>query len=114
MIEFVSYTGAFPCLCSGILTVRVDGKTWHFGYGRGYSVNAQERELVPRLPPFWTSGGWCGFDDDWNEDVGEGPWEMCVSPSQLEYYPPEVRERLPDILAVMNENVPFGCCGGCI
>ena len=25
-IEFVSYTGEWPCLCSGTLTIKVDGK----------------------------------------------------------------------------------------
>ena len=108
MIEFVSYTGEFPNLCSGILTVRIDGETWHFGY----PWNNPERELLPRLPPFWKSGGCCDFDDDWNEIVKDGPWEMDNPHADL--YPPEIFARLPEILAVMNANVPHGCCGGCI
>jgi hypothetical protein len=108
VIEFVSYTGKFPNLCSGILTVRVDGKTWHFGY----PWKIADRELVPRLPPFWESGGCAGVTEDLDEFCAEGPWKMD-DPNEKDY-PPEVFARLPDILAVMNENVPHGCCGGCI
>jgi hypothetical protein len=109
VIEFVSYTGKFPNLCSGILAVRVDGCEYRFGYGLH-----EEDVKGPLLPQFWTSGGGCGFTDDWDENVTSGPWEMCLSPSEKESYPPEIRDMLPEILAVMNENVPHGCCGGCI
>lgn len=108
MIEFVSYTGKFPTLCSGVLTVRVDGRAWNFGY----AWNFPERELLPRLPPFWKSGGCAGVTKDLDEFCDEGPWEMDDPNAEL--YPPEIFARLPEILAVMNANVPHGCCGGCI
>lgn len=107
-IEFVAYTGKYPVLCSGVLTVRVDGKAWNFGY----SWNFPERELLPRLPPFWKSGGCAGVDEDGEEFCDDGPWEMDDPNAEL--YPPEIFARLPEILAVMNANVPHGCCGGCI
>ena len=31
-VEFISYTGRYPNLCSGILTLRIDGKEVTFGY----------------------------------------------------------------------------------
>ena len=108
MIEFVSYTGKFPNLCSGVLTVRVDGKAWNFGY----AWNFPERELLPRLPPFWKSGGCAGVTESLDEFCSEGPWK--IDNPHADQYPPEILARVPEILAVMNKNVPHGCCGGCI
>lgn len=31
-VEFVSYTGKFPNLCSGVLTLRIDGENVKFGH----------------------------------------------------------------------------------
>ena len=31
MVEFVSYTGEFPNLCRGVLTLRIDGEEVRFG-----------------------------------------------------------------------------------
>ena len=106
-IEFVSYTGAYPNLCRGILTVKVDGKQYRFGY---YWCDDVDKNL---LDPFWCSGGACGFDDDWNAEVGQGDWVMYDGVKK-DKYPEEIRDRLEDILEVMNQNVPGGCCGGCL
>lgn len=107
MIEFVSYTGAYPNLCRGILTVKVDGKQYRFGY---YWNDEKDKSL---LEPFWQSGGSCGFDDEWNELVGQGPWEMSDEVKE-DKYPKEIWDCLNDILDVMNQNVRGGCCGGCL
>ena len=32
-IEFVSYTGKYPCLCMGTLTLKIDGKEMSFKGG---------------------------------------------------------------------------------
>lgn len=32
-VKFISYTGKWPNLCSGILTLEIDGKEVQFGYG---------------------------------------------------------------------------------
>ena len=32
MVEFVSYTGTYPNLCSGVLTLRIDGEEVRFGH----------------------------------------------------------------------------------
>lgn len=46
MVEFVSYTGEYPNLCSGILTVKIDGE-------------------IVKLPPFcMCSGGSVHFDSE--------------------------------------------------
>lgn len=31
-IEFVDYNGEYPTLCSGVLTVLIDGKEYKFGH----------------------------------------------------------------------------------
>ena len=88
-IEFVSYTGKYPCLCSGILTVRIDG------------------EEVVFEDPFWVSGGACHYD---TESTTKAPWEVKVRT----WIPEKYRQYADELIQVFNENVPFGCCGGCL
>lgn len=88
-IEFVSYSGAYPNLCDGILTLRVDGE-----------IKSVPRALV--------SGGCVRFDDDWLERIEKAAWRMSAGVPQW------MRDNEADILAVVNRNVPWGCCGGCV
>lgn len=55
MVEFISYNGEYPNLCSGLLVIKVNGKLY---------------ELRHCL----YSSGQCFFDDDYNEVVTEGDW----------------------------------------
>lgn len=103
MVEFVSYTGRFPNLCSGILTVRIDGKEVTFG---GYNGKAD-------FPRIWNSGGSVSFDNDWTEHVTHGAWEVNDW-SAKEITDPNIKNRLEEIIEIMNKNVPHGCCGGCV
>lgn len=87
-IKFVSYDGSYPCLCAGTLVLNIDGK------------NVQ-------LPPYClTSGGCVTFNDSWDEDVEKGPWHVDV-PTEYIAYADEIRK-------VVNNNIPWGCCGGCV
>lgn len=88
MIEFVSYNGKFPNLCRGTLVIKVNGE-----------------EIS--LENYLISGGRCWFDKDWVDHVEKGNWRISKLPDDLEQYRDE-------ILEVVNENVPHGCCGGCI
>lgn len=88
MVEFVSYDGKFPNLCSGILVLNIDG----------------EEVVFPKYCMF--SGGGTWFDDDWCDHVSCGEWTVEVPAEYTAYY--------DDIHRVVNENVPFGCCGGCL
>ena len=86
----VDYDGSYPNLCSGDLLVTIDGKTWEF-------------------PPYCLkSGGRVWFDDDWEDHVEEGDWEIKEWP---EGFPEDLKA---DALAVVNEVIPHGCCGGCV
>lgn len=101
-VKFVSYTGRYPNLCSGDLTLEIDGEIATFGYGF-------ESEDKPKYDKFWGSGGCVSFDEHWNANVDEGPWGINVNrlPEQFRKYATEIDE-------VFNDNVPWGCCGGCI
>lgn len=88
MVEFVSYDGRYPNLCSGTLILRIDGV---------------ERVMPPHC---MNSGGSVTFDSDWLEHVSSGPWSVDV--------PDDLADMRPEIEACVNANVPHGCCGGCV
>lgn len=92
-VKFISYTGEYPCLCSGILTLEIDDKRVQFGYN------------TPNTP-FWTSGG--GLNPNY-EGAYQGEWQIDV-----DRIPEEYRKYAREIDEVFNENVEWGCCGGCI
>ena len=92
-VKFISYTGKYPCLCSGILTLEIDGKKARFGYG---ALN----------DPFWAFGG--GLNPNY-EGAYQGEWKIDV-----DRIPEEYRKYASEIDRVFNENVEWGCCGGCI
>ena len=41
-VKFISYTGKYPNLCSGILTLEIDGKEYKFGNSIQYQYSAVE------------------------------------------------------------------------
>lgn len=86
-VEFVSYNGRYPNLCSGILVLRIDGEEIAFDDAL-------------------TSGGCVSFSDDWDEYIGYGPWVVNV--------PEKYRALADKISECVNENVEWGCCGGCV
>lgn len=89
-IEFVSYDGKYPNLCSGTLTLCVDGNLW-----------SESMCLFP--------GGECLWDSAAEEEiVDQGPWESLTL--EKHFSDEEVRE----ILRLVNEHVEWGCCGGCM
>ena len=89
MVEFVSYNGKYPNLCSGTLVIRVNRKEYAISH--------------------LCSGGSVSFDEDWNPTVEEGRWTID------EYYlPEEIKQYKEEIEDVVNDNVEYGCCGGCI
>ena len=88
-VKFISYSGRFPNLCSGTLTVEIEGQLVKI---RGFC-----------------SGGSVWFDDNWYEHVEEGPWSIDDDDIPTQYL-----EYKNEIIACMNANVPWGCCGGCV
>ena len=114
-IEFVEYTGSYPNLCRGELYVKIDGVTWHFGgdgvFDEEGNLNKTDSYGFPCYPRFWESGGCVTFDDNWSEEVGKGPWELSI---YEEEWDDDMKRLLPELLRVFNENVKWGCCGGCV
>lgn len=84
-VEFIDYDGGFPCLCDGQLTIKVNGE-------------------IHLLENILRSGGW--ITNDYTAE--QGPWEIDLS----DY--PDLKPYKEEIIDVVNENVPYGCCGGCI
>ena len=101
MVKFISYTGKYPCLCMGVLTLEIDGDIIKFGNRyNDSSIN---------YPSFWESGGSWGFDEDWEDYVNSGEW--IINKNEL---PPQYQKYTDEITKLFNLNVPEGCCGGCI
>ena len=88
-VEFVGYNGAFPNLCSGELKIKVNGKI----YGGIHII----------------SGGRVWFDEGWGEHVEDGPWDV-----DEDTLPDEIKKYKEEIKTVVNDNVCWGCCGGCV
>ena len=91
-VDFVSYDGEYPNLCAGTLVIEVDGERWEFPQ---HSLG---------------SGGYVTFDSEWNEDVGDGPWHISNWPNGF----PDDQVIRDEVVRVVNANVRYGCCGGCV
>ena len=110
-IEFVSYDGEYPNLCSGTFVVKLNGIETSFGSQFLWEHEKKAGKVPPTYPKFWATGGGVSFDDDWNENVVKGDWTLDFDKKA---YPAEIAEAMPELIKVFNENVPRGCCGGCV
>ena len=111
-IKFISYDGEFPNLCSGQLVLEINGKIERFGHKCMDFESwheAQEKSLKPH-PRFWRSGGRVRASSDYSNMWTEsGPWEL-----DADELPEEFKPYGQQLIDIFNENVPWGCCGGCI
>lgn len=90
-IKFIDYTGKYPCLCAGVLTIEFRGKEY-------------------KMENILESGGAVYFTNDYEDaHVELGPWTI-----DKESLPEELQPYLSEIIKLVNKNVPNGCCGGCI
>ena len=118
-VKFISYTGEYPNLCRGVLTLEIDGIQYKFGHNysnyhfddKGVGRFTDEDPEHPNFNSFWTSGGCVtGGAPDWNFEVHTGEWEIDVNDLPEQFW-----DVADEIDAVMNSGViPEGCCGGCI
>lgn len=119
MIEFIDYTGKYPTLCMGILTVKINDKTYKFGENENtynFTTNTYKEDCYPQ---FWTSGGSVEMRIDDNDEMitycGNGDWQLNSEWNNIdETHPQYIRDLLPELIKVFNKNVIQGCCGGCI
>lgn len=87
-VRFISYDGSYPNLCLGTLVLEINGKPRVFDMGSLYS----------------TGGIW--WDESGDCRVSAGKWQVDV--------PPDLAKYQREIEDCVNENIPYGCCGGCI
>lgn len=97
-VQFVNYSGSWPSLCVGILTLIIDGDTVTFG-----CETSAEKPMHDR---FWRSGGYTNWATG---EVVERGW--CVCADEL---PEQYRTYADEIQNLMDDNIPHGCCGGCL
>lgn len=90
----IKYDGEYPNLCSGHLEVWLDDEYYDFGK---YVLS---------------SGGSCYWDsEDCEESVTDGEWSFREYLELPENFP---EEYLLHVLKKINEEIPWGCCGGCL
>lgn len=83
----VEYNGDYPNLCSGTLKIKISNREWE--------INGLE------------TGGSVWFDKNWSEHIEEGPWSINFPDD----FPKNYKEKVEEWV---NENVSWGCCGGCV
>ncbi len=103
-VEFISYTGRYPNLCSGVLTLKIDNEVVKFGHeSKNYDWKTHKHN-DSNYDKFWVSGGGirnqCPYQDEWVINVEDIPEKYRKYAVVIDY--------------LFNENVPRGCCGGCI
>lgn len=116
MIKFVSYTGSYPNLCSGVLTVEIEGKEYKFGHQSGSYDFENNRYTDDNFDCFWVSGGCVRGNEQWELWAEQGEWKLCdLSWNKVdERHPDWVKPLLSELIELFNNNVSYGCCGGCI
>lgn len=96
--HFISYSGKFPNLCNGVLTLEIEGKIVTFSSSNDFEAD-YKFDLY--------SGGFAGLSMDYTKAIlKEGPWEL--------HLPSEFSEIEEDVQLQFNEEVEYGCCGGCL
>lgn len=103
IVQFISYTGEYPCLCMGVLTLKIEGEIVKFGYD---DTSADDNNY----DSFWESGGSCFFIGDYEEEVVTTD-EWVIDAEEI---PEKYRKYALIIAKVFNDNVRHGCCGGCL
>lgn len=89
-INFISYSGTYPNLCSGELVLEIAGK-------------------IKTFSECLSSGGSASFTEDWDEVVVQGEWSLIED--SFKTFTQEEKEY---ITTLVNNNIGYGCCGGCV
>ena len=108
-VKFISYTGKWPNLCSGVLTVEIDGKQVGFGHEVGSYSSIKHGYTDGNFERFWRSSGQCYITNDNEEVVTQSAWVLDMDELDKQFH--DIADLLID---TFNENVPHGCCGGCL
>ena len=98
MVKFVSYQGEYPRYCDGVLTLEINGKTVVFG-----------DDIDANYDKFWDSGGEAEEDKGGGYHIYRRPWII-----HKEKLPQEYQDLSEKIEQTINQNLKWGCCGGCL
>lgn len=90
ILKFISYDGKWPNLCAGKLIMKLNNKEVIFP---NYCLS---------------SGGSVSFTEDWDEIITSGRWTISEFPKN---FPEELKDYARTLI---NENIDYGCCGGCV
>ena len=113
-IKFVSYDGKYPNLCSGILVLEIDNQKIYGKYclssggSAGVDFSGEESE------EYCTEGPWeVKFDEFWKNPIDSDDWNFYQNNEKIleDFFSDEDRKKITELV---NENVEWGCCGGCI
>lgn len=104
-IEFISYDGKFPNLCSGELTLRIDGEYHQFSYYNGCHPSNHKHDA------FWTSGG--SYEDSSLINITDIRKQFPWLWNEYTKLPEFLKGHEQELLDIFNKNVEWGCCGGC-
>lgn len=114
-IKFISYTGKYPNLCSGVLAVEINGKEYKFGHESTDYDFEKQCYINDNFESFWITGGCIRKSKDWDMRAEHAPWEVNGYWKEVDNDRPQwIIDILPKLLELFNKNVPHGCCGGCI
>ena len=95
-VKFISYDGAYPNLCSGVLRFSIDGIE--------YCV---DHILNTGSPPI------SFFEDSLEKSVGKKEWSIYFDEGDFKDIPITEDDKIV-LTKLVNDHVPHGCCGGCL
>lgn len=104
-IEFVSYTGKFPNYCTGILTLKIEGKEVVFD---PHYYPRKDRPAEDKERSFWEMGCLYNYDGEDFTLVDGGTWNFDKEDISEKY-----QKYADEIIECFKENVPEHACGGC-
>lgn len=106
-INLISYDGKYPNLCSGILTVDINGEVERFNH----CLENRERNSKERLEKYPDQGNWV-FDPQINSYEGYFDEPDCCYFKRQAEKPMKESTRL-EIERMINQNILQSCCNGC-
>lgn len=124
MLEFISYDGEYPNLCSGLLLVNIDNIKHalcpymdHFWNEKNRRTILEDDSIIKVYGFGMISGGSCPYNEEIEDyEVESGEWNIDTDYLKYEngvrfVLSDRQKQELKDCI---NESVEYGCCGGCI
>lgn len=115
-VKFISYDGAYPNLCSGVLVVEINEQlyaltsaSYHY---KSRSCIKENDSIIKLVGCYFCSGGY--ITDDFEPTTGEWSLDLSDARTLSGVKFPLINEYKKEITKVFNDNVEHGCCGGCI